>query len=248
MYEIQCSELSKRYGRFQALNKLNLTINQGEIFGFLGPNGAGKTTTIRLLMGMLIPTHGSASIHGLDCHKQRVELKRYIGYLPDDPAFYDYLKGIEILGFVGKLHGLTKHELHTKTEELLTQLELKEAAFDFAMNYSAGMKRKLALACAQIHNPDVYILDEPTSMLDPIATKDVQNWIKSQSAMGKTIFMSTHLLSQAEKICHRVGIIHKGYLLAVGTLEELKNKLCPGGSLEDIFFAVTSANTPQNEY
>lgn len=241
MNEIECTALTKEYGKFRALDGLNLTVAAGEVFGFLGPNGAGKTTTIRLLMGMLIPTSGSATIHGLDCHKHRAEVKRWVGYLPDTPVYQDYLRGAEILQFVGEMHGLTSQQLKTQLPQLLENFSLSDAANEFAVNYSMGMKRKLGLACAQLHDPQVFILDEPTNGLDPIASRDVQNWILESAKNGKTIFLSTHLLDMAAKICHRVGIINKGELLAIGTPQELQAQLSPGGTLEEVFFAVTQA-------
>ena len=243
MPEIECLGLSKAYNAFHAVDQVSLQVRAGEIFGFLGPNGAGKTTTIRLLMGMLVPSAGSASIHGLDCHRQRAEAKRWVGYLPDNPTFHDYLRGAEILRFVGEMHGVRGDELKRRVAELLDHFSLSDAAFEFAVNYSTGMKRKLALACALLHQPQVLILDEPTNGLDPLASREMQNWVVSSAQAGKTIFMSTHLLDMAEKLCHRVGIIQRGQLLAVGTPQELKERLCPGGSLEEVFFKVTQAQS-----
>ncbi|MBI4751794.1 MAG: ABC transporter ATP-binding protein [Acidobacteria bacterium] len=240
MNAIECALLSKVYGSFRAVNAISLEVQPGEIFGFLGPNGAGKTTTIRMLMGMLIPSQGQARILGLDCQKDRVEVKRRVGYLPDNPVFQDYLRGVEILQFVGEMHGLAGQSLVTRVTQLLEQFSLTDAAYEFAVNYSMGMKRKLGLACAQIHNPDVFILDEPTNGLDPIAQREVQNWITSSAQAGKTIFLSTHLLDMAEKLCHRVAIIHRGEILTVGSPQQLKDQLSAGGSLEEVFFAVTT--------
>lgn len=238
MIEIECNNLSKSYGGFQAVKHVSLQVQTGEIFGFVGPNGAGKTTTIRLLMGMLIPSNGNAKIHGLDCHIDRAEIKRWVGYLPDNPTYPDYLRGEEILRFVGDMHGLSRDELHKRIKLLLEQFSLSNAAFEFANNYSMGMKRKLGLACAQLHDPLIYILDEPTNGLDPIGAREVQSWIISSAKSGKTIFLSTHLLSMVENLCHRVCIINDGQLLASGSLKELKDKHGKDGSLEDIFLSV----------
>lgn len=234
-------DLRKVYGSFPAVANLNLTIEKGEVFGFLGPNGAGKTTTIRMAMGILVPTSGSISVDGLDCHRDRVEVKRRVGYLPDTPIFYDYLRGREILEFVGEMHGLTRTETAKRATAMLDELGLAEATEEFAVNYSMGMKKKLGLACALIHDPDVLILDEPTNGLDPRASKDVQERLKDYRARGKTILLSTHLLDMAERLCSRVGIIHKGELVAVGTLDQLADQLVPGGSLEEVFLKVTNA-------
>jgi ABC-2 type transport system ATP-binding protein len=237
MAEIECLGLSKSYGTFRALDDVHLCVEPGEIFGFLGPNGAGKTTTIRLLMGMLIPSSGYARIRGLDSHADRAELKRHVGYLPDNPVFQDYLRGIEVLRFVGKMHGFDSLELEERVSSLVRNFGIEDAAEEFAVNYSSGMKRKLGLACAQIHSPSVYILDEPTNGLDPIAQKEVLDWIRYVSRSGKTVFLSTHLLEMAERLCTRVGIIDRGRLRAVGTVDELREQLADGGSLEDVFLA-----------
>ncbi len=231
--------LDKRYGDFHAVDNLSLAVARGEVFGFLGPNGAGKTTTIRMLMGILVPTSGRALIDGLDCHRQAADVKRRVGYLPDSPIFYDFLRGREILQFVGEMHGLTRGESSARTERLLDELGLDDAAAEYAVNYSMGMKKRLGLACALIHDPPVLILDEPTNGLDPRASRDVQDRLRAAAAEGRTILLSTHLLDMAEKLCARVGIIHKGRLVSVGPSAELKETLAHGGSLEDVFLSVT---------
>jgi len=238
---IVCLGLGKSYGAFQALSALDLEVAPGEVFGCLGPNGAGKTTTIRLLMGMLVPSAGSARLLGRDCQRERVEVKRLVGYLPDDPSFPDHLRGAELLRFVAEMHGLDKARARRRCEELLREFDLADAAHDFANTYSMGMRRKLALACARVHEPPLYILDEPTNGLDPHAQREVVDWIRASAGSGRTVFLSTHLLDLAERICTRVGIISQGRLLAVGTPDELKDRLCPGGSLEQVFFAVAKA-------
>ncbi len=235
---LQALGLTKRFGDFTAVNDLSFEVRRGEVFGFLGPNGAGKTTTIRMLMGILMPTEGAARILGRDCLADRVPLKSQIGYLPDAPAFYDYLKGREILSFVGGMQGLEGAELDRRVDELFARMTLEEAGDEFAANYSTGMKKKLGLACALIHNPQVLILDEPTNGLDPIAARLIQSLIRDIAAEGRTVFLSTHLLDMAQKLCHRVGIVMQGKLAALGTLDELRTALRVGGSLEDLFFAV----------
>jgi ABC-2 type transport system ATP-binding protein len=231
--------LSKRYGTFTAVKDLELSVERGEVFGFLGPNGAGKTTTIRMMMGILVPTSGRAMIDGLDCQADRVELKRRVGYLPDNPIFYEYLRAREILEFVGEMHGLPRADVAQRAGRLLGELMLEDASEEFAANYSTGMKKKLGLACALIHEPAVLILDEPTNGLDPRASREVQDRLRVAAAQGKTIFLSTHLLDMAERLCSRVGIIHKGELVAVGPLQALQEKVVPGGSLEEVFLKVT---------
>lgn len=237
---IHTAGLSKHFGAFPAVANLNLEVNRGEVFGFLGPNGAGKTTTIKMLMGMLVPTSGAAHIGGLDCFAERVAVKRLVGYLPDVPVFYDYLRGREILRFIGQMHGLDRATLEQRQAQLFDRLSLADAQEEYAINYSMGMKKKLALACALIHEPPVLILDEPTNGLDPRASRQIQGLISESAAGGRTIFLSTHLLDMAERLCHRVGIIDHGILAAVGTTADLQGTLAPGGSLEEVFFAVTA--------
>jgi ABC-2 type transport system ATP-binding protein len=223
-----------------AVKNLRLAVRSGEVFGFLGPNGAGKTTTIRMLMGILVPTSGSARIDGLDCFQDRVEVKRRVGYLPDEPIFQDYLRGSEIIQFSGEMHGLTRAEIDNRVRPLLQQLELNDALEEFAVNYSRGMKKKLALVCAMLHDPSLLILDEPTNGLDPFATRALHELMRANAAAGKTIFFSTHLLDQAEKLCTQIAIIAKGRLAAHGTLTELRARLSNDSSLEEIFFSVAS--------
>jgi ABC-2 type transport system ATP-binding protein len=231
--------LSKKYGSFEALAPLSLNIPRGQVFGFLGPNGAGKTTTIRLMMGILIPSGGNVTIDGLDCHADSVEIKQRVGYLPDNPIFYDYLRGREILQFIAEMHGFKRAEALSRADRLLEEFQLQEVAEEFAVNYSMGMKKKLGMACALIHDPPVLILDEPTNGLDPRASRDVQDRLRKSASDGKTIFLSTHLLDMAERLCSRIGIIHRGALVATGAPQELKNQLTSGGSLEEVFLAVT---------
>ncbi|HEX6001987.1 MAG TPA: ABC transporter ATP-binding protein [Hyphomicrobiaceae bacterium] len=236
---IQLDGLGKQYGDFTAVRDLTFAVAGGEVFGFLGPNGAGKTTTIRMMMGILVPSCGRVSIDGLDCQAQRVEVKRRVGYLPDSPIFYDFLRGREILQFVGEMHGQSRRDAQASTERLLDELALGEAAEEYAVNYSMGMKKKLGLACALIHDPSVLILDEPTNGLDPRAAREVQDLLRASAARGRTIFLSTHLLDMAERLCTRLGIIHRGELVAVGELETLRQQVVPGGSLEEVFLKAT---------
>jgi ABC-2 type transport system ATP-binding protein len=209
------------------------------MFGFLGPNGAGKTTTIRMMMGILVPSAGTVKIAGLDCHREGAEVKRQVGYLPDSPIFYDYLRGREIIQFIGEMHGLSAGESRQRTERLMAEFGLEEVAQEYAVNYSMGMKKKLGLACALIHEPSVLILDEPTNGLDPRASRDVQQRLRRSAEEGMTIFLSTHILDMAERLCSRIGIIHHGELVATGSPAELKQKVTAGGTLEEVFLAVT---------
>lgn len=240
---IKLEHYQKKYGDFTAVHDLNLEVQAGEIFGFLGPNGAGKTTTIKMLMGILSPTHGNGSIFGQEIVTQRVALKKIIGYLPDDPVFYDFLSGEELLRFVGSMHGLQGQDLDQKVSDWFRDFDLLEARHEFAVKYSTGMKKKLALGMATIHNPKLLILDEPTAGLDPVASRKLQQWIVDYAKRGNTVFLSSHLMDMVQKLCHRVAIIHDGRIAAIGTPEELQEKRSKGGSLEDVFIQIATADS-----
>jgi ABC-2 type transport system ATP-binding protein len=231
--------LGKSYGGFDAVKPLSLTVQRGEVFGFLGPNGAGKTTTIRMMMGILVPSNGRVTIAGLDCHSERARVQQRTGYLPDNPVFYDYLRGREILQFVAEMHGLPRRQAEQCAERSLNDWGLAEATEEFAVNYSLGMKKKLGLACALMHVPDVLILDEPINGLDPRAAREVQDRLKAIADQGCTIFVSTHLLDMAERLCTRIGIIDRGRLVAAGTAAQLRLEGVASESLEDIFLRMT---------
>ena len=232
--------LSKSYGDFAAVSDLDLEVRRGERFALLGPNGAGKTTTIRMLMGILEPTAGTAQIRGLDCFRERAEVMRYVGYLPDEPVFYDYMRGREVIEFVLSMRGLDRRDAEPRRDSLIERFGLGDDLEEFAVNYSKGMKKKLAIICALVHDPEFLILDEPTNGLDPYATRIFHDLIREQSEEGRSVFFSTHLLDQAERLCHRVAIMERGRIAACGQLDELKAQLAPGGSLEEIFFRVTA--------
>jgi ABC-2 type transport system ATP-binding protein len=244
---IEIQGLSKTYGAFEAVKNLNLSVSRAQIFALLGPNGAGKTTTIRMLMGILAPTSGWGRIAGLDCFRDRAEVKRWVGYLPDEPVFYDYLRGGEIIRFSGEMHGLSRDEIDRRAQPLVEQLELSDALQEFAANYSRGMKKKLALTCAMLHDPSLLILDEPTNGLDPFATRALHGIIRAKVAEGRTILFSTHLLDQAEKLCTQIAILARGRLVANGTLAELRARLATDSSLEEIFFSLAGAPGPVTE-
>jgi ABC-2 type transport system ATP-binding protein len=191
------------------------------------------------MMGILTPSAGRVLIDGLDCHGEATEVKRRVGYLPDNPIFYDFLRGREILQFVAEMHGYGTDEARQRSARLLDELGLDEVTEEFAVNCSMGMKKKLALACALIHDPAVLILDEPINGLDPRASRDVQERLLAAAAQGTTIFVSTHLLDMAEKLCDRVGIIHRGALAATGTLDDIRASASSNGSLEELFLKIT---------
>jgi ABC-2 type transport system ATP-binding protein len=238
---IETVDLTKSFGAKTALRGLSLCVEGGEVMGFLGPNGSGKTTTIRLLMGLLRPTSGRAAILGRDCHADAVALKRDVGYLPDEPFLYPYLSGLEILEFVAGLHGFARVEARRRAGALAERLGFREAAGAYSVTYSLGMKKRLALAMALIHDPRVLIMDEPTNGLDPKGAREMRSTIAELAASGRTIFLSTHLLEAAEKLCHRVAIIRDGTLQAIGAPTELRARFRAGAdtTLEDLFLRVT---------
>ena len=230
--------LTKRYGDFVAVDSLSLEVGRGELFALLGTNGAGKTTTLRMLMGILRASAGSARITGLDCFADRVEVKRRVGYLPDEPAFQDYLRGRELVRFVGHMHGLASSEIERRAAPMVEQLSLGDALDEFAVNYSRGMKKKLALVCALLHEPALLILDEPTSGLDPVAMRRLNELLLARVSQGMTVLLSSHQLDHVQALCDRVAILSSGRLAAVGTLAELRAQASAESSLEEIFFAI----------
>jgi len=237
---VEIRGLTKKYGGFSALSDLDLEVRRGELFALLGPNGAGKTTTMRMLMGILKPSAGTARISDLNCFEDRVAVKRLVGFLPDEPVFHDYLRGIEIIRFVGGMHGLSAAEVEARAWPLIERIELADATHEFAVNYSRGMKKKLGLVCALLHEPQLLILDEPTSGLDPIATRRLNELLLEKVHSGMTVLLSSHLLDQVQKLCQRMAIISGGRLAAIGTLEELRSRATAESSLEEIFFAVAT--------
>jgi len=203
----------------RALYPLDLVVEEGEIFGFLGPNGAGKTTTLKMLMGLVFPTAGSARILGLELDDPR--MKAQIGFLPEQPYFYDYLTAVELLKYYGRLSGVDEKQLVSRVEAVLKRVALEDAAHLQLRKFSKGMLQRVGIAQAILHDPKVVFLDEPMSGLDPMGRREVRNLIEGLKAEGKTVFFSTHILSDAEALCDRVAIVHLGQLRGVGAVEEL---------------------------
>jgi ABC-2 type transport system ATP-binding protein len=240
---VSIHNLGKSYGDFQAVNGLSLDIDGGEIVALLGPNGAGKTTTIRMIMGILQPSQGSASVAGFDCFRDRARVMEQVGYMPDEPAFYDYLRGREIIHFCGEMRGLSACAINQRAQPLAARLGLEGDLEEYAMNYSQGMKKKLAAIAAFLHNPSLLVLDEPTNGLDPYAIRAFHELVRERANEGAAIIYSTHLLDQAEKLCTRAGILFNGQLAADGDLADLRSSAADNQSLEEIFFHVTAAPT-----
>lgn len=245
MNAIEITELrkqftGKRMTKVDALKGLDLTITAGEVFGFLGPNGAGKSTAIKLMMGLLRPTSGTARIMGIDA--SQAESRRHVGYLPENPSFYDYLSAEEYIAFVGSQFKMVPALLVRRSEDVLKRLDLWEARKRPMRGYSKGMVQRVGLAQALVHDPDVYVLDEPMSGLDPIGRALVKNIIRDLKQRGKTVFFSTHITSDVEAVCDRVGVISNGVLEVVDSVDNILEKgvvgyvirfCCPDGADEE---------------
>ena len=223
MEAITCQGLTKRYGDVTALDNLNLAIEERCVFGYLGPNGAGKTTTVRLLAGLSLPSAGRAWVAGEEVTSDSPAIRSKIGYLPDVPAFYDWMTGREFLNFVGELHHLPSREIGLRRDELLELVDLQQAAGRRIGGYSRGMKQRLGIAQALMNRPTVLFMDEPTSALDPIGRRDVLLMIERLSHKT-TVFMSTHILSDVERVCDVVGIIDRGKLVIKSPVDELRQR------------------------
>ena len=237
---IEADHLNKRFGDKVAVADVSFDVRAGEIFGFLGPNGAGKTTTIKMIVGLLKPTSGTARVAGFDVQSQPLLAKAASGYVPDEPNLYSKLSARELLRFVGDLYELPEEMVVRRTDELLRMFDLTEAADDMTDSYSHGMQQKTSLAAALLHDPKVLILDEPTVGLDPKSARLIKDILSQLAERGAAIMLSTHILEIAERMCDRIGIINHGQLVAVGTLDELRAGQGESNtSLEDIFLELT---------
>ncbi|MCD6531478.1 ABC transporter ATP-binding protein [bacterium] len=237
---LEIKNFTKRYGDVVAVDNLNLSVDRGELFGFLGPNGAGKTTTIKTIVGLLRPDEGQITIGGYDIVAQPEQAKRLIGYIPDNPYIYDRLTGREFLELVGSLYGMDKKLIQERIEFLFDLFGIEEWGDEYAAEYSHGMRQKVIMASAIMHDPALIVIDEPMVGLDPQSQRLVKGVMRKLIERGTAIFMSTHTLSVAEEVCTRIGIIYKGRLMKLGTLEQLRaDARMEGKSLEDLFVALT---------
>ena len=236
---IKVDNIVKYYGEYLALKGVSYTINKGEIVGFLGPNGAGKTTTIRMITGILNPDEGDILIDGNSIKTNPIEAKKAIGFVPDSPDMFLRLKGIEYLNFMADVYEVPVETRKQKIEELTKKFEIYDDLNSQIQSYSHGMRQKIVICGALLSEPKNWILDEPMTGLDPKSSYDLKEMMKEHAKSGKTVFFSTHVLEVAEKICDRVGIINKGKLVFVGTLEEMKEKFKENGSLEELFLEIT---------
>ncbi|WP_266369096.1 ABC transporter ATP-binding protein [Tellurirhabdus rosea] len=238
---IQIRNLQKFYDRSQVLKDINLTVNAGEVVGYIGPNGAGKSTTIKILIGLLPEFDGEVSVLGFDVRQNPMEVKRRIGYVPEQAQLYDALTPREYLGFIGQLHDLDPTEVERKTGDLLRLFGLDANADDRMTTFSKGMRQKVLLISGLIHNPDILFLDEPLSGLDANAVVLVKEIIRQLADSGKTIFYSSHIMDVVERISDRIVIINRGEVIANGTFDELRH-LRESGSLEQLFTQLTGSS------
>jgi ABC-2 type transport system ATP-binding protein len=242
---IETFDLVRRFGDFTAVDRLNLRVARGSFFGFLGPNGAGKSTTIKMLTGLLAPTAGRVVVLGRDLSVEPLEVKRRIGVVPEDLNLFERLTGAEMLAFTGRMYGLAREDTRARSQELLELMELAEEPRKLVVEYSHGMKKKLALACALIHRPEILFLDEPFEGVDAIASRTLKDLLSRLTSRGLTVFLTSHVLEIVERLCSDIAIISEGRLVAAGPLAELRRGIAVEGdertgalSLEDYFIKV----------
>jgi len=237
---VELEDVVKHYGEIQALDHVDLAINQSEIFGLLGPNGSGKSTTLKMLLGLVQPDSGTVTVLGMNVQQDPVALKRQLGYVPESPRLYEFLTGIEYLDFIGDVYGMPPDEKKNKINEYLKALQLEGREGDMINSYSEGMKQKIALISAFLHRPKLLILDEPLNGLDPRSARIVKEFLHELKRQGVTTILSTHVLEIAQALCDRIGIMYSGKLLALGNMNELRQMAkLPDSGLEEIFLKVT---------
>lgn len=236
---IEISDLTKRFGSKIAVNKISFNVRSGEIFGFLGPNGAGKTTTIKMIVGLMSPNEGEIEVAGVNVISDPLESKRKFSYVPDNPDIYDNMTGLQYLNFLSDIYNLSKDERKERIKRYSDEFEMTGNLNDYISGYSHGMKQKICLIGALIHEPEVFILDEPMVGLDPKSAFRLKELMRDRCNNGKSVFFSTHVMEVAEKICDRLAIIKDGKIIAMGTLDEIKEQAKDEGSLEQIFLELT---------
>ncbi len=236
---IEIKNISKTYsGKVKAVNQLNMTVEDGEIIGFIGPNGAGKTTTLKMMTGILNPDEGEILLNGINIQQDPIEAKRQFGFVPDTPDIFLRLKGIEYLNFMADIYDVNDDLRRERIAHTAEIFQMTSALNDKILSYSHGMRQKIVMMGVLVHSPNIWILDEPLTGLDPQSAYALKEMMREHVASNKTVFFSTHVLEVAEKLCSKVAIINKGELFYFGTLEALKAQH-PGLSLEDIFLKVT---------
>jgi ABC-2 type transport system ATP-binding protein len=240
---IRLADLTKRYGKFTAVDGIELVVPPGELFGLLGPNGAGKTTTIRMIAGILRPTSGTVLVGGIDMQARPLEAKARLGYIPDRPFVYDKLTGGEFLRFAAALYGLQGPAVERRMDELLELFELTPWKTELTEAYSHGMRQKLIIAGALVHRPEVIVVDEPMIGLDPRSARLLKELLREFVSRGGTVLMSTHTMEIAEVMCDRIAIVYRGRVAAQGTMAELRQQTSSEGmSLEDLFLKLTGGH------
>src|SRR5215212_2183333 len=244
---VETFQLVKQFGDFVAVDRIDLRVNRGSFFGFLGPNGAGKSTTIKMLTGLLAPTSGALRVLDLDIATQPIEVKRRIGVVPEDLNLFERLTGAEMLSFTGRMYGLSREDIAQRSKELLELMELQDEPRKLIIEYSHGMKKKLSLASALIHRPEILFLDEPFEGVDAIASRTLKDLLSRLTARGLTVFLTSHVLEIVERLCTDIAIISQGRLVAAGSLDQLRRGISVEGggggaaaplSLEDYFISV----------
>lgn len=229
-FAVETRDLVRRFGDFTAVDHVDLRVRRGSFFGFLGPNGAGKSTTIKMLTGLLAPTSGRIAVLGRNLESESLEVKRRIGVVPEDLNLFERLTGAEMLAFTGRMYGLQKPKIAERAPELLGLMELDSEPKKLIVEYSHGMKKKLSLACALIHRPEILFLDEPFEGVDAIASRTLKDLLSRLTARGLTVFLTSHVLEIVERLCSDIAIISQGKLLAAGPLDELRK----GITLEEV--------------
>lgn len=245
---VQTIGLTRRFGDKVAVDRLDLSVAEGEFFGFLGPNGAGKSTTINMLVGLLRPTAGQALIQGIDIWEQPLQAKQHIGVLPEGLNLYERLTGREFIRFAGTMYGLPADLVEARTAELLQLMDLEEDADKLIVDYSTGMRKKTALGAAIIHSPRILFLDEPFEGIDAISGRAIRAVLQQLRTRGTTIFFSSHILEVVERLCTRVGVISEGRLVAEGSMDELRDMAQAGEdvTLEDLFIRAVGATMEES--
>jgi ABC-2 type transport system ATP-binding protein len=243
MFAVELKDVSKRFGDIVAVDNLNLSLKKSEIFGLLGPNGSGKSTTLKMLIGLIKPDRGVVRVLGMDVVKYPLEVKKSVGYAPESPRLYEFLTGAEYLDFVGDVYDVPLSEKRSRINDYLKAFQLEGREGDMISSYSEGMKRKIALISAFLHKPKLLILDEPLNGLDPRAARIVKDFLQELKSQGVTTVMSTHVLEIAQALCDRIGIMYNGRLLALGTVDELREAASlPDSGLEDVFLKLTGTS------
>ena len=245
---IELLHLVKKFGELVAVNDLSLTVHRGEFFAVLGPNAAGKTTTIKILTGLIKPTSGTARVAGFDVQTEPLEVRRRLAYVPDFPFLYDKLTPWEFMRFTGQMFRMEATSLRAKADALIARFNLGDYVDKPIEGLSHGTRQRVAIASALLHDPEVFVIDEPMVGLDPHHVRVVKDVLKERSQAGMTVFLSTHQLSVAEEMADRIGIIHQGRLIALGTREELRQQSGSTGALEETFLTLTAQEANLNEH